>query len=122
MKSQAQDSTTLRSPKIFLRNACFTFQYFVRSTIFSYYSDGRVFVFARDASNGQLLPLWHKHVYYDRGKWYTIMILLDHESGFDQVSRLYIIYYYKLIYEQDNPFSFVKKNHKLLLTEVLWTM
>ena len=91
MKSEAWRRTTLRSPKTFLRNVCFTFQYFVR-TFVSLSHESRVFVFARDANNGQLLPLWQRGVDYDLGKWHTIMILLNHENGFDQVSRLFIIY------------------------------
>jgi hypothetical protein len=83
VRSYARRVTTLMSPRIFQRKACFMFQYYVPR-----YSSGYVFVFARNASNGKFLPFGYKNVNYDRGKWHTIKILLHFESGFDQVSRL----------------------------------
>ena len=89
VESTGSRLTTLTSPRIFQHKACFTFQYFAAST--RYYRDSKVFVFARNASNKQLLPFWRANLYHDREKWHTIRILLDLESGFDMVSRLAFI-------------------------------
>ena len=88
VKSTVSRPTTLTSPRIFQNKACFTFQHFVPT---SNYRDGKVFVFARNASNKQLLPFWKKDLFHDRGKWHTIKILLDLESGFDKVNSLVFI-------------------------------
>ena len=89
VKSTVRRPTTLTSPKIFHHKACFTFQHFVPYT--SNYWDSEIFVFARNASNEQLLPFWKNDVYHERGKWHTIKILLNLESGFDKVNRLIFI-------------------------------
>ena len=80
--------SALRSPFIYEHNACFTFQYY--ETSIGYYSDSRVSVFIRIANNSQLLPLWTKDIHEERGKWRTIKILLAHQSGFNQVNRLFV--------------------------------
>ena len=89
VKSTASRLTTLTSPRIFQNKACFTFQHFVSST--SYFRDSKVFVFARNASNKQLLPFWKHDFYHERGKWHTEKIFLDLESGFDKVNSLVFI-------------------------------
>ena len=81
VKSEALPISTLTSPKIFYRKACFTFQYFT-----SYYEKARVFVFIRDINDGHLLPFWYKMIVHGGREWQTMKILLDYESGFDQVS------------------------------------
>ena len=86
---------TLTSPKIFQRKACFTFQYFAHlATIYS--DNSGVFVFVRNASNGQFLPLWHKNIVNDPEKWHTVRILLDLESGFDKVSHSLAVIVYRI--------------------------
>jgi hypothetical protein len=64
----------LRSPEIFQRKACFTFQYFV--SFDSKSKDSRVLVFIRNASNSELFPSRIEKVYYKRGSWHTIKILI----------------------------------------------
>ena len=76
-------TVTLSSPKIFQLKACFTFQYLALSQ--SYSKNSAIFVFVRNASNGQLLPFWHKNVVHAPKKWHTVKILFDLESGFDEV-------------------------------------
>ena len=75
---------TLSSPKIFERDVCFTFQYYVHEYV--RYNDAGIFVFIKDANSRQLLPMWSRRVSYDRGRWHTIRIRLRHQDGFDQVS------------------------------------
>ena len=85
---KSESPLPLTSPEIFQRKACFTFQYFVSSD--SDRRDSRVLVFVRNASNSELLPFRVENVYYKRGRWHTINILLDHESGFDRVSHVFV--------------------------------
>lgn len=82
--SKPTDITSLKSPNIFQCKACFTFQYYSND----YFKKGRLFVFikATSANKSQPLPFWSEEV--KKGKWHKIKILLDHESGFNQVSRL----------------------------------
>ena len=87
----------LRSPEIFQRKACFTFQYFVSFDSKSKDSSARVRVFIRNASNSELLPFRIEKVYYKRGSWHTIKILLDYESGFDRVSHVFV----EILFESD---------------------
>ena len=83
VQSKPTDITSLKSPNIFQRKGCFTFQYYS-----NYYKKGRLFVFikATSASKRQALPFWSEVV--KNGKWHKIDIFLDHESGFNQASRL----------------------------------
>ncbi|XP_028395409.1 uncharacterized protein LOC114519468 [Dendronephthya gigantea] len=74
---------TLRSPRIFERDVCFTFQYHVYK--FTSKKQPGIFVFIKDANNSQLLPMWSKRGYYDRGKWHTVKLRLRYENGFHQV-------------------------------------
>jgi hypothetical protein len=85
----------LRSPEIFQRKACFTFQYFV--SFDSKSKDSRVLVFIRNASNSELFPSRIEKVYYKRGSWHTIKILLDLKSDFDRVSRVFV----EILFESD---------------------
>jgi hypothetical protein len=85
----------LRSPHISEHNACFTFQYSANLVNDGYYGKNRVFVFIRDANNGQLLPSWAKNVYDETGEWRTVTILLAHKSGFNQVNPLFV----KILFE-----------------------
>ncbi|CAB4007610.1 Hypothetical predicted protein, partial [Paramuricea clavata] len=80
---KSKSPSTLRSPEIFQRKACFSFQYFVSSD--SYRKDIRLLVFVRNASDSELLPFRIENVYYEQGRWHIINILLDHESAFDRV-------------------------------------
>ena len=80
--------STLRSPNIYEHSACFTFQYY--ETSIGYYGYSRLSVSIRITNNHQLLPLWIKNIREERGKWRKIKILLAHQSGFNQVNRLFV--------------------------------
>jgi hypothetical protein len=56
-----------------------------------------VLVFVRNASNSELLPFRIENVYFERGSWHTMKILLDYETGFDRVSRVFV----EILFESD---------------------
>ena len=52
----------------------------------------------RDAKSNQIFPLWRKQLYYhDRGNWHTMKILVDYESGFNQVIRFLSVDRHKIL-------------------------
>ena len=79
------DVTSFRSPKLFQRKACFALHYYS-----NYYVNGRLFVFIKDTNANVIsapVPFWNEEV--NQGKWHKIKILLEHNSGFNQVSHLF---------------------------------
>ena len=93
VKSTAKDLTTFRSPKSFQHKACFVLQYY------SSYVNSRLFVFIRDTTvnNSAPLPFWSKQV-VNKAKWQKTKILLDHKSGFNQVSHVFLKFHFNSTY------------------------
>ena len=85
VESTPMSPTRFISPNIFQHKACFTFKYYSNK-----YNTGRLSVFIKVASSNksQVLPFWSEKV--KKRKWQTIKILLHHENGFNQVSRLFL--------------------------------
>ena len=74
----------LQSPNVFAYKACFTFQY--KAGRYSSLDGSRMFMYVQEATEGHLLPVKDKLLYYDNSKWNTVMTQIGIETGFVQVS------------------------------------
>jgi hypothetical protein len=78
-----KQQVNLQSPNIFAQQACFTLQYMVRR--WTSLDESRMIVYVKRASDGELLPVRDKLLYYGHSKWNTVMVQLDIKNGFKQV-------------------------------------
>ncbi|CAB3984347.1 MAM and LDL-receptor class A domain-containing 1-like, partial [Paramuricea clavata] len=67
----------LQSPNVFAHKACFTLQYL--TSRWTTLDESRMFIYVKQASGGQLIPVNDRLLYYGHSKWNTVTVQIETE-------------------------------------------